>query len=340
MTQHKRFTTGLAIIGLIIGTQAAMANPAEPAFRIMSDEEIATHSEAMRSLQGAARDDYRNAQYDLLRQRALEQGYAMPATPPWGDARSPMPPTETAAETLARTAVAEAEARHAEMREKMQAHREAVQPSAPTQEATAIESAAIPPQEAVTETAAEQAAEPAAPAEAQIAATVEAEGTEPMMPIAQTDAKNTDQAPLPETPFTSEPPPPPSADSASVAVIEVETAVSPSAGADEAAPIETADTESKPSPDATDAYATSEAMRSYRETMRTRFDEYMRERQAQIDEAARRQREQHEAALEQNRAVRPQPPAYRPYPPMPPTYGPAYPGAFPGYGVPYWQPPR
>ena len=332
MTQHKRFTTGLVIIGLIIGTQAAMANPAEPAFRIMSDEEIATHSEAMRSLQGAARDDYRNAQYDLLRQRALEQGYAMPATPPWGDATSPVPATETA--------VAEAEARHAEMREKMQAHREAVQPSAPTQETTATESAAIPLQEAVTEITAEQAAEPAASAEAQIAATAEAEGTESTTPIAQTDAQNTNPAPLQETPVASEPPPPPSADSASVAVIEVEPAVSPSAGADEAAPIETADAESKHSPDAIDNYATSETMRDYRETMRARFDEYMRERQAQIDEAARRQREQHEAALEQNRAARPQPPAYRPYPPMPPIYGPTYPGAFPGYGVPYWQPPR
>ena len=327
MTQHKRFTTGLATIGLIIGTQAAMANPAEPAFRIMSDEEIATHSEAMRSLQGAARDDYRNAQYDLLRQRALEQGYAMPATPPWDDATSPVPPTATAAETPAPTAaVTEAEARHAKMREKMQAHREAVQPSTPTQETAATEPAAIPPQETVTEIAAEQAAEPAAPAETQSVATIE------------TDALNTD--PLPETPVASEPPPPPSADSASVAVIEVEPEVSPSAGADEAAPIETADAASKPSPDAIDSYAKSEAMRDYRETMRARFDEYMRERQTQIDETVRRQRERHEAAFEQNRAVRPQSPAYRPYPPMPPVYGPAYPGAFPGYGVPYWQPPR
>ncbi len=339
MTQRKRFTTGLVAIGLTIGVQVATANPSEPAFRIMSDDEIATHSEAMRSLQGSARDDYRNAQYDLLRQRALEQGYAMPATPPWGNATSPVPSPET--ETLAPAAIAEAEARHAEMREKMQAHREAVQPSASLQETTTTEPATVPLQETLPETVAQQAEEQTAPAETQVKTTVEVDNTEQTISDVQPDTQTADAVPAPDTPAGTELPPPPSADSASVAVIEVDTELSPTAGADEAAPVETANTESEPSPDTATGYASSEAMNNYRETMRARFDEYMRERQAQIDENARRQREQHEAALEQNRAARPQIPApYRPYPPMPPAYGPTYPGAFPGYGVPYWQPPR
>lgn len=82
-----------------------------------------------------------------------------------------------------------------------------------------------------------------------------------------------------------------------------------------------------------------DAMSAYRENMRTRFDEYMQERQMQMEENARRQREQHEAAMEQNRALRANrgPYAPYPYPAAPPSYGPRYPAAYPGYRTPYWQ---
>lgn len=53
-------------------------------FRIMSEQEITEHKAAMASLQGTAREDYRNAQYRKLKERAQAQGYALPDTPPWG----------------------------------------------------------------------------------------------------------------------------------------------------------------------------------------------------------------------------------------------------------------
>ena len=88
----------------------------------------------------------------------------------------------------------------------------------------------------------------------------------------------------------------------------------------------------------TDAAAT---MENYRQEMRERFDAYMKERQAKMEEMTRRQREV---------ATPPQPPTpptampsrpampYGAYPNMPP-YGPRYPAAFPGYQTPYWQQP-
>jgi hypothetical protein len=89
----------------------------------------------------------------------------------------------------------------------------------------------------------------------------------------------------------------------------------------------------------TPPYGDADAMTAYRNSMRTRFDERMKERQAQMEQKARRQREQHEAAMEQNRlmrASRPPHPPY-PYPAAPPSYGPRYPAAYPGYRTPYWQ---
>ena len=79
-------------------------------------------------------------------------------------------------------------------------------------------------------------------------------------------------------------------------------------------------------------------MTAYRETMRSRFDKYMQERQAQLQDTARRQREQHEAEMERQRALQAERTRIQPYayPAMPP-YGPRYPEAFPGYRTPYWQ---
>ena len=80
-------------------------------------------------------------------------------------------------------------------------------------------------------------------------------------------------------------------------------------------------------------------MASYRDNMRSQFDQYMAERRAQMEENARLQREQHEAAMEKNRAMRANRPGFAPYPypAAPPSYGPRYPAAYPGYRTPYWQ---
>jgi hypothetical protein len=91
--------------------------------------------------------------------------------------------------------------------------------------------------------------------------------------------------------------------------------------------------------DVTGGPAGTEAMNAYREEMRRRFDSYMKERQAQMEEIARRQREQREAAMANPRQA---PPAQRPMPypyPNMPAYGPRYPSAYPGYRTPYWQQP-
>jgi hypothetical protein len=70
------------------GQQAAAkgsgsAAVAAQGFQIMSGDEVARHSVAMKSLQGAARDEYRNSHYEQLRRRAQEHGYWMPPRPPW-----------------------------------------------------------------------------------------------------------------------------------------------------------------------------------------------------------------------------------------------------------------
>jgi len=82
MTQLKHFSAGLMALGISLALQggAAAATDAAPAFRILSDEEIAAHSAVMNSLQGEARDAYRNAQYEQLKQRALDNGFRLPAS--------------------------------------------------------------------------------------------------------------------------------------------------------------------------------------------------------------------------------------------------------------------
>ena len=77
-------------------------------------------------------------------------------------------------------------------------------------------------------------------------------------------------------------------------------------------------------------------MRAHQDSIRARFDEYMKERQARLDADMRRQREQ-QAELERQRIEAPRYPV-QPYPyPAMPAYGPRYPAAFPGYREPYWQ---
>jgi len=65
-------------------TQGAPGAVPPEQFRIMSDQEIAEHKAKMASLQGTAREEYRNAEYRKLKERAQAQGYLLPDTPPWG----------------------------------------------------------------------------------------------------------------------------------------------------------------------------------------------------------------------------------------------------------------
>jgi len=53
-------------------------------FRVMTESEIAEHTKMMQSLNGTNREDYRNSEYQKLKQRALAQGFRLPDTPPWG----------------------------------------------------------------------------------------------------------------------------------------------------------------------------------------------------------------------------------------------------------------
>lgn len=76
---------GLSSLSLAapIAPGAAVAVPPEQ-FRIMTEQEIAEHKAKMASLAGTAREEYRNAQYEMLKKRALAQGYQLPDVPPWG----------------------------------------------------------------------------------------------------------------------------------------------------------------------------------------------------------------------------------------------------------------
>ena len=97
MTQRTQlFASVVALaVAFVVQTGGAAAADAAPGFRIMSDQEADSYRMAMQALDGQAREDYRNAQYEKLRQRALENGYRMPVTPPWAGQR--VAPTGAAA---------------------------------------------------------------------------------------------------------------------------------------------------------------------------------------------------------------------------------------------------
>ena len=130
-------------------TQGAPGAVPPEQFRIMTDAEIAEHKRIMQSLSGTAREDYRNAQYQQLKQRAQAQGYLLPDTPPWG--HTEVVPANAAAS--AEPAQAETVDMAALVEQQRQVVAEAL--AEPTAEATA---------EATAEVAAEPADEaPAAP---------------------------------------------------------------------------------------------------------------------------------------------------------------------------------
>ncbi len=354
------YPTQLTALGLMLAFQVntAAATESPGAFRIMSAEEVTAHSAAMNTLRGSAREDYRNAQYEQLRQRALEQGYGMPPAPPWQAAAMAQTPATPSAGIAAgdtapaadggQNAMTDTAARHAAMREKMRAHREALLQAANSKPADLVTLADPTPAPSAVTAPAEPAPVAAAPTSTRAPAptpTLEpvAADTPPAAvteaPVSAAPQAGFGAAPAVEMSAVAAPPtaslriteqaPPPA-----VAAKPADTTLP---GAAEAA--EMAAAAPQGSDPAASSYASSDAMNAYREAMRNRFDDYMKERQAKVEEAARLQREQHEANMEKSRAARPAQNRFSPYPypAAPPAYGPRYPSAYPGYRTPYWQ---
>ena len=320
--KHSTRSTGIAAALAFLSTAGIAATaPDDTAFRLMSEQEISDHAAAMATLEGAAREEYRNTQYRALRARAMEQGYAMPESPPWVDAAA---------------AQQDPMAQHQAMRERLQAHREqAAADMPPVQAPVEARPAAItaaPTDTAETAAPSRTAAQSQAPAAA--AASVQTEAP------AAVDPPAAQQAGVPAVPSAPAPaePAPETAPITSTAPI-----AAPPAETESTAPA-AAGMQAQERMTGAPAGVGSEAMSAYRETMRARFDEYMRERQAQFEENIRRHREQREVTLDQppGRAIPPTPPSpprmqpYGGYPPAP-AYGPRYPSGFPGYRTPYWQ---
>lgn len=383
MNHPKQFTGGLLALCVSIGlqTNALAATDAPTDFRIMNPAEVTAHSAAMGSLQGTAREDYRNAQYQQLKKRALERGFKLPADPPWAGKTTAAGPAGTAglppvpapgAETPAETA-----ARHAAMREKLEARREAMQQASEANLEHLQQAASAQQQQVEAQLQASREGGIPQPGEG---ATLSEAGTDQPSPAtpavtpvsepavaaeaAAIEAPNPADTGSPATATAAQTPAPPAApvaasDSGSeprfapVEIVEITTVTVPEPPMAPVPPPAPARPTPMPAPPADSGkevsagtaigsdgqpYATSDAMAAYRESMRSRFDEYMQERQAQLEENARRQREKHEAAMEQSRSMQPnwgrfQPP---PYPAMP-AYGPRYPTAYPDYRTPYWQ---
>lgn len=65
-------------------TQGAPAAVPAEEFRIMTEAEIEAHKRIMATLKGTKREEYRNAHYARLKERAQTQGFLLPDTPPWG----------------------------------------------------------------------------------------------------------------------------------------------------------------------------------------------------------------------------------------------------------------
>jgi hypothetical protein len=221
MKHRKHLAGSLIVIGISMSLSHILsAAPAAPTtYRIMSEQEAAYHSAVMKSLQGSAREEYRNRRYKELLERARRQGFLMPTQPPW------------AAGTAGATAQAKPLTK---------------------------------------------------------------------MPIAAAPADLPAPAPRMDMPAERR-----------SAAGEIQPG----------APDDASDT-----------------MTAYREAMRSRFDAFMRDRQAQYEQDQRRYREQMAATRQQNRSTQQTlpPDTVRPphYPGMP-VWGPPYPMAFPGYPEPY-----
>ena len=87
MIQQKHFAGGLLALGISIALQTGVSAATDTPSNswLMSDAEVAAHTAAMARLEGPARDEYRNAQYEQLKRRAQEHGFELPADPPWAN---------------------------------------------------------------------------------------------------------------------------------------------------------------------------------------------------------------------------------------------------------------
>ena len=360
MNHKPPYASGLLALGISVALQTtALAGADAPsASLLMSEAEIAAHRSTMATLEGRARDEYRDAQYKQLQQRAREQGFSLPDQPPWAKAAAktaapsapvtvttavpavPAPAMEAPEEKAAAAAVA----RHDAMRERLQAQQPAQTTIAPVQAGSSQGVAEAKPPAVKTPTPQSNKAGndlPAAPART-------APVTEPAPSVPAVT-----QMPSAPAPLTRPAPPTPPARPATTGMNEsraaplfapVEVAPpAPVAPVTEqptvAATAPVASSEPPAPPAAVTGGADTDNMDSYRANMRTQFDEYMKQRQEQMEENARRQREQHQAEMEKRRAMRANRAPYAPYPfpAAPPSYGPRYPAQYPGYRTPYWQ---
>ncbi len=336
MRKLKHLTAGLIAIGISTSLPSiASAAPEVPAnFRIMSEKEIAAHTGVMKSLQGSAREEYRNTHYKELQERARRQGYQMPAEPPWAAKTTGTTAQANASPRvpIARKQTAtDASARHAAMREKLKAltalqsgaENVSTQTESPINKPQTADQAAVsaPVVPVEAPSLSKPSAETSVPAPEPPTFTKRPRFTAPAAPVAPITPAPVDaqgHAPRIDTPapraaatpgrFTAQAMPP---------------EISNSAG----------DVQPGTSPDASDA------MTAYREAMRSRFDAFMRDRQTQYEQDQRRQREQMSAARQQNRSTQQPLPRNtlqpRPYPGGMPVWAPPYPMAFPGYREPY-----
>jgi hypothetical protein len=379
MSQLLKVTGSLAAVGMGLASYsvASATDGASSTYQLMSDSEIAAHTATMQVLQGAAREEYRDAQYERLKQRALEHGFLMPDVPPWRSQSKTAAAADQAgaASTSGPDAAVAAADRHAAMRNKLEARREAAQQAeavepekvqtggnAVPQTAdaqTRVESPLSQPQTARMTAAGKsdgetpQASPTGAPqvsaiddGKVDLTAEAEAEATNvsdaPSSKLGASDASSgnaaaeaTGSRAAPTKAVTAIHAPTPPAPPEPPSPPPAYQPGSVSGLGVQAGPTRGA----VPSAAAGMENASSDAMNAYRDAMRERFDEYMQQRQAQLDENMRRQREQHQAAMERNRTEAPIYPAQPyAYPPVP-AYGPRYPAAFPGYRTPYWQQP-
>jgi hypothetical protein len=293
---------------------AAAINPGAPdavppeEFRIMTPHEIAEHKSKMASLSGTAREEYRNTQYRMLKERALAQGYLLPDTPPWG--RTEVVPGVSAPQPAA----------PAPAEDQRQAEDAAIMQQLIEEQKTVV-------QEALSGGEPQAAPQPAAAEESIPTAPIAGSPQPAEAPAAAVDS-TLGKAPPATTP---EPPATPAAP-APVAAAPAEPSAKATPGlAAQAeapqAPVATGDSE--PASPASKA-----VQKEYRDQMRQRFDSFMAQREAREQEReAQRQRyaEEMQRRREAYRQQQPQAqPYYQPAPAMPwPPYPPAA-----GYGRP------
>jgi len=134
MNPLHRFALLLALLG--------SAAAADDGFRLMDEAEMARHKAQLASLQGQAREDYRNQVWQALRQRARAHGYRMPETPPWSTGQqraevahaapvSPAQPAQTVAASPDRAPVDGSQATpEAAMQQRVEKHRQVIEQAA------------------------------------------------------------------------------------------------------------------------------------------------------------------------------------------------------------------